>query len=482
MLKEKDIEEIYTLSPTQQGILFQVLLAPNSGVYFDQQLCTLQGKLNISAFASAWQNVVNRQPTLRTGFVWEGLNKPVQIVHRQATIQIIQADWSTLSATEQETYLQDYLQSDRDRGFQLSKPPLMRLALFQIAENVHQLIWSTHHLISDVWSDAILLKKVFALYEAFEQNKGIDLPPTFLYRDYINWLKQLNLTEAENFWKTLLQDFKAPTQLRIDETNVNSSTLTESYGQQEVKFSVELTAALQSLAKQQHFTLNTLFTAAWSLLLSHYSGNNDVLFGTVFSGRPVNLTGFELMVGVFVNTLPTRVKLSPEDFLLPWLKSLHSQKINLHQYEHTPLAQIQNWSNIPKELPLFESILVFQNSKVDISQLSTPKLKIDNVRAFTTTNYPLALTIVPDVNLWLNMSYDLRRFPPATVAKILKHLEIVLRAMVTKPNVQLKTLIEMLNELKKQEKSAALESNRQLNANKLKNIQPKVIKSYSNPI
>ncbi|MDF5729618.1 MAG: condensation domain-containing protein [Rhizonema sp. PD38] len=472
----KNIEDIYTLSPTQQGILFHVVSAPNSGIYFDQQLCTLHGECNLLAFELAWQQVVARHSTLRTAFVWENLNKPLQIVYRRATLEISQYNWSKLSIAAQQANLQNYLTEDRNRGFNLSEPPLMRLAVIQIAENIHQLVWSSHHLVSDVWSDAILLKEVFALYEALDQGKSIDLQPRRLYRDYITWLKQQDLTEAETYWQQVLQGFRVPTPLGIDQSNINSHSPEKIYDQQQVQLSVAVTVALNSLAKHYHLTLNTLLIGAWAILLSQYSGNKDVLFGTVLSGRPVSLSGSESMTGLFVNTLPTRVEISPEDSLLPWLKSLQLQQIKLRQYEHTPLAQVQSWTKVPKGLPLFESIFVFQNSKVDTSKLPTRNLKMDNIRSFTSTNYPLTLIAVPGSSLCLDIIYDLRRFQPVTATKILSHFQEIINIMVIDPSTQLGNLIRMLDEFERKEKSMALEARQQLHASKLKSLRPKTIR------
>lgn len=268
---------------------------------------------------------------------------------------------------------------------------------------------------------------------------------------------------------------RIPTPLGIDENSIKLSAREERYPQQEVEFSRTTTEALISLGKQEHLTLNTLLMGAWALLLSHYSSSKDVVFGTVLSGRPVTLTGIDAMVGVFVNTLPARVKIASEDLLLPWLKSLQIQHINLRRYEYSPLVQVQSWSNIPKNLPLFESILVVQNSKVDISQLGTQNLKLDNIRSFASTHYPLTIVAIPGANLCLHLLYDLRRFCGMTVAKILREFEEIIKAMVANPGTQLGNLVRIVDEFEKKEKSLALEARRQLNASKLKSIRPKAI-------
>ncbi len=448
LMQAKNIQDIYTLSPTQQGILFHILSAPNSGIYLEQTLCTLHGNLNVSIFEQSWQQVVDRHPSLRTGFIWENLDKPVQVVHRQVKLLIQHYDWRGRSIPEQEAQLQAYLEADQRHGFELSEPPLMRLALIRISEDTYQFIWSAYHLVLDAWCLNILLQEFFSIYKALSQGQSVDLKPSRPYRDYIAWLKQQNISEAEIFWRQVLQGFRLPTPVPMDGSSDSLPSLEASYGQEHILVSLATTVALKSLAKQHHLTVNTLLLAAWALLLSDYSGQEDVLFGTVVSGRPATLHGVESMVGLFINTLPMRVQISSTALVLPWLKELQSQQTKLRQYEHTPLAQVQSWSDVPRGLPLFESIFVFQNSVVDTSDLSTG-FKIDRVCSFANSNYPIAFVVVPGSQLKLEVRYDLRRFQPVTVIRILRHMEAIINSLVAEPDVQLGSLMDVVDKLER---------------------------------
>jgi amino acid adenylation domain-containing protein len=424
-MEAKNIQDIYTLSPTQQGILFHILSAPDSGIYLEQTLCTLHGNLHVSTFEQAWQQVVDRHPSLRTGFIWQDLDQPVQVVYRQVQFEIEQYDWCEQSNIEQKEQLQVYLQADRKRGFQLSVPPLMRLTLIRITERTYQFIWSSYHLVLDAWSLKILLKEFFCCYEALCKGDHVKLTPSPAYRDYITWLKQQDLSKAEAFWRKILQGWRSPTLLPVD-----SLTNIQGFGKESIVLSSATTTALKSLAKQHHLTVNTLILGAWSLLLSHYSGEKDVLFGLVVSGRPTNLAGVESMVGLFINTLPIRVQVSWSDLLLPWLKQLQSQQINLRQYEYSPLVQVQSWSDVPKGSPLFESIVVFQNAVVDVCDLSITNFQVDHIQSLANSNYPLGLVVVPGSQLQLELRYDMSRFQAAVVTNILGHIQTILNSMV----------------------------------------------------
>ncbi len=210
-MKNKNIEDFYPLSPMQQGIFFHSIAAPESGVYFEQFSWTIQGKLNITTFHQAWQYIIERHSILRTCFVWKGLKEPVQIVRRSVTLPWVLHDLRHLSPVEQQQRLEAFLQSDRDQGFELTRPPLMRLTLMHLTENSYHFTWSHHHLLLDGWSVATIYKEVFDCYKAFSNGQNINLEPVRSYRDYIVWLQQQNLSLAEAFWRQLLKGFTIPT-------------------------------------------------------------------------------------------------------------------------------------------------------------------------------------------------------------------------------------------------------------------------------
>ena len=334
-MSTKNVEDFYPLSPMQQGMLFHSLFAPESGVYVEQMSCTLRGDLDLSAFERAWQRVVDRHPILRTAFVGEGLKEPVQVVHRKVQLPVEQQDWRTFPPTEQEACLESFLQAERERGFDLSKAPLMRLALMRTDDDAYEFIWTNHHILLDGWSIPLLLQEVFAFYESFRRGQDLRLGPPRPYRNYIVWLKRQNMEQAEAFWRTTLAGFTAPTDLVVDRPLEGVADQKERYDEQEVWLSRETTAALRSLAQQHHLTLNTLVQGAWALLLSRYSGEEDVVFGATVSGRPTDLPESEFMIGLFINTLPVRVRVPPEALVVDWLKGLQGQLVDMRQYEYS---------------------------------------------------------------------------------------------------------------------------------------------------
>ncbi|HEY7494589.1 MAG TPA: condensation domain-containing protein, partial [Candidatus Tectomicrobia bacterium] len=431
--KSRNIEDTYPLSPLQEGMLFHSLYAPESGVYITQVTCTLE-HLHVAALEHAWQQVVERHPILRTAFVWRRLDKPLQVVGRKAGVPLEQQDWRGLSATAQEERFQAYLQTDRRRGFTLSSAPLMRLALFQVAKGTYRFVWSHHHILLDGWSVHWLIKEVFTFYRAFCQGQQARLQPSRPYRDYIAWLQQQDMSEAERFWRRTLQGFTTPTPLGVDREPGSVTGQEEGSGEQRVRLSRATTTALRLLARQQQLTLSTLVQGAWALLLSRYSGEDDVVFGTVVSGRPGDLAEVESMVGLFINTLPVRVHASPEAALLPWLQQLQEQQAEMRRYEYSPLVKVQEWSDVPRGRSLFESIYVFENYPV-AAPGSEPGVSLDvrDYRVVERENYPLAVVAGLGTELTLKILYDCRRFDAATITRLLGHLQTLLQGMVAQP-------------------------------------------------
>ena len=441
-MNTEQIEDIYPLSWMQQGMLFHTLYAQKSGVYFNQLHCTLNADLNVSAFEQAWRRVIDRHPILRTSFVWEDLAEPVQIVHRQLDWTLEQQDWREHSAVEQPERLESFLRADRDRGFDLSEAPLMRLYLIRTTEDAYEYVWSRHHILLDAWSGVLLQTEFATFYEAFSKGHDVDLERPRPYRDYINWLRQQDLSKAQAFWQRMLKGFSAPTPLAGEFSLSQAPAREVTFHDVRTRLSLETTTALQALARKQQLTLNTVLQGAWAILLGRYSSQADVVFGTTVAGRPMELAGVESMVGNFINTLPVRIKIPAEAQLMPWLKQLQLQQAEMRQHEYTPLVEIQSWSEVPRGQPLFESLLVVQNYSVaDLKQSRT--IKASRSGFVERSNYPIAVVVALGAELGLRLTYDQDRFSPDQMAQMLEHLATLLRSMVVQPTARLSEL-EML--------------------------------------
>lgn len=436
----QNVEDFYPLSPMQQGLLFHTLSAPDTGVYFNQLVCTLSGELNVAVFEQVWQQVIKHHTILRTCFRWQGLKEPIQVVLRQVQLPLKHYNWVSLSSSEQKQKLEAFLESNRDNGIDLSQAPLMRLALIQLTENTYQFVWNIHHLIIDGWSTSLLLEEVFKLYTTLCQGNELELESKPPYRNYIKWLQQQDLSEAEVFWRRMLSGLCVPNNLRIQKTLSSTHSKSSNHAVQHIKLSVSQTATMRSLTQRHQITLNTLVQAAWAWLLSYYSGDTDVVFGVTVSGRPVTLAGAETMVGLFINTLPLRVQISPDTSALSLLKHIQARQAEISQYEYSPLVQVQGWSEVPRGMSLFDSILVFENYPVDTSKRQINNLEILNVITDERTNYPLTVTVVPKQEFLLEIAYNRYRFDDDAITRMLGHLSNLLIGIATNPQKSLSDL------------------------------------------
>ena len=446
----QNVEDIYPLSPMQQGMLFHSLYDPDSGIYFVQFTCTLTGNVDVPTFEQAWQKIVERYSIFRTAFIWESLNQPVQVVYRQVQVTVETDDWQNLTAQQQQQQLEVFLGYDRQKGLQLSQAPLIRLYLIQLDGDNYKFVWSTHHLLLDAWSLSLVIKDLLKIYQAISQGETFQYQPVVSYRNYIAWLQQQNQKQAEEFWRQKLQGFTAPTPLTVEKLLPRESS-SISYSEQQIQFTVSATAALQSFGRQHRLTLNNLVQATWGLLLCRYSQETDVVFGATVSGREPSIVGIESMVGLFINTLPMRVKVTADTQVLALLKDLQVQQVESEQYSYSSLAEIQGLSDIPKGTSLFDSIVVFENLPVDaVLSSHNNSFDLENIQVSQETNYPLTVIALPGEQLEVKISYDTSRFDDAAIARMLGHFQTLLEGIIANP-IQCISQLPMLTAVEEQQ-------------------------------
>ncbi|HET7230667.1 MAG TPA: amino acid adenylation domain-containing protein, partial [Longimicrobium sp.] len=418
-----DVEDVYPLSSTQEGILFHALYTPGDGMYVGQFCYDLEGELDVVAFARAWRGALVRHPALRTGFVWNGVDAPVQVVSRSVDLPLVVEDWRAMDPGEQEARRQAFLAADRTRGFDLREPPLLRLALFRTADHRHHFVCTQHHLVVDGWSLPLLFGDVAALYDADVAGRAARLPPARRYRDFVAWLQGRQPEQAERFWRESLDGVTEATPLGVDGPGVAE----DGYGRETLRLPPEALARLEALARGNGLTVNTVLQGAWALLLARYSGRDDVMFGATLSGRPPEVEGVEEMVGLFINTLPVRVRVPGQARVLPWLRQLQAWSLGLHEHQATPLTQVQAWSGVPAGAPMFDSIVVFQNYPVgDSLGGGERRVRVASRGVDVRTNYPLTLIASTVDGLMVHAVHRRARLEGATVRRMLDHLARIL--------------------------------------------------------
>jgi amino acid adenylation domain-containing protein len=429
-----NIQAIYPLSPLQEGMLFHSVVDPESGVYVEQSVFMLGGELDHEYFRAAWQAVINRHAVLRTAFVWRGLERMAQVVFRTVQTPLRFADWSVSSDRQQAENLHEYLATDRLQGFDLANAPLLRLLLVSLGSQRYQIVISYHHGLLDGWSYLMVMKEMARTYEALARGKELQLPEPRQYREFIRWLEAQDGARAEAFWRDRLRGVTDPTRLPFD-LGI-ASAVTASIGDDEIGFTLsrDLTASLMAFGKRQHLSLNTLVQGAWALVLSRSSGENDVVFGATVAGRPAELEGVEYMVGLFINTIPIRVRVDAALSVLDWLRKVQCERMADYEFQYTRLADIQKWTAPTHSQSLFDSLVVFENYPVDLFERRHGEergtLEIEKGVTRELVSYPLCLVVCPGDELRIQIAYSSARFSRESIEQIGVWLEHVLQTFV----------------------------------------------------
>jgi amino acid adenylation domain-containing protein/non-ribosomal peptide synthase protein (TIGR01720 family) len=419
----QSIDDIYPLSPMQQGMLFHTLLEHGNGDYINQMRLDIEG-VDPQRFSAAWQAVVDAHDILRTGFVWQGdLEQPVQVVQRRLDVPFRMLDWQ--GQADLDAALKKLADEERAQGLDLTRAPLLRLVLVRTAAERHHLIYTNHHILMDGWSSAQLLGEVLQHYS------GQALPrPTGRYRDYIAWLQRQDAATAEAYWLAALGNLQEPTRLADAIVRPDAGLPSVGYGDHFQVLDAGLTQRLGEFARASKVTVNTLVQAAWLLLLQRYTGKDCVAFGATVAGRPADLPGAEQQVGLFINTLPVIAAPQAQQSLASWLQDVQAQNLALREFEHTPLAQIQRWAGQGGDA-LFDSLMVFENYPIAeaLEQGAPPGLRFGAVENHEQTNYPLTLLVHLGAELSVHFSYQRDRFADVSVAQLGAHLQRLLEQM-----------------------------------------------------
>ncbi|MFG9451200.1 non-ribosomal peptide synthase/polyketide synthase [Pseudomonas aeruginosa] len=420
-----EVEDLYPLSPMQQGMLFHSLYQQEAGDYINQLRVDIDG-LHPESFRAAWQAALDEHDVLRSGFLWQGaFETPLQVVRKRVEVPFSVLDWR---GREDLAAALDELAAGEGRlGFDLSEAPLLRLVLVRTDEERYHLIYTNHHILMDGWSNSQLLGEVLQRYRG-------ETPPRSggRYRDYIAWLQRQDAALAEAFWLPRLRQLDEPT--RLGQSIAQARQRGKGYAERLRELDGEQTRRLAELAREQKITVNTLVQAAWLMLLQRYTGQDSVAFGATVAGRPAELNGIEEQIGLFINTLPVIATPLPQQSLASWLQAVQGENLALREFEHTPLYDIQRWAGQGGEA-LFDNILVFENYPVSqmLQQQASQGLAFGAVGNHEQTNYPLTLSVSLGQRLELQFAYDREHFDDASVARLDRHLTHLLAQMVERP-------------------------------------------------
>ncbi len=426
-LPARSVQDLYPLSPMQQGMLFHSLYQQGEDdVYVSQLRADVQG-LDVAAFQGAWEHVLARHDMLRTGFVWQDdQGQALQVVHRQVSLPFIEYDWR--DRPNLPAALDSLAAEHHRQGFELASPPLLRVALVRTSEDHWHLIYTSHHILMDGWSNALVLNEVL------QACKGHALPPVgAAFSQHIAWLQQQDPAVGEAFWRQRLAQLEEPTHLARAVAKSAAHTGAE-YGELLCELDAIQTRRLTAFARAHQVTLNTLVQSAWLLLLQRYTGQSSVACGVTVSGRPAQLANVEQQVGLFINTLPLIAAASPEQSVSDWVRSVQALNLEMRDHEHTPLFDIQRWAGSAGEA-LFDTLVVFENFPVakSLEQSGESGLRFSAVSHQERTNYPLTLTVQGGEHLSLHLEYLRAEFAADAVQHIGAYLQGLLQQFANAP-------------------------------------------------
>jgi natural product biosynthesis luciferase-like monooxygenase protein/amino acid adenylation domain-containing protein len=424
------ISKIYPLSPMQEGMMFHALLDPDSQAYFEQVHKEVAGSFSPENFAKSFQKVVDRHDVLRTLFVYEKISRPRQVVLNKRQMPYHFENLKNRESGDKDNYIDQFKKKDTKKGFDLQRDPLVRLSIFQTEENRFELIWSFHHIILDGWSIGVFTREIFTIYNALETGKQPLLPEPVPFERFIQWLEKRDKEVPMSFWKEYLSDGDFHASLPRLRSGFNG----DEYELKNHAFYLDeqKTSALNQLIQDHHSTLSVFIQAIWGILLQKYSSSNDVVFGAVVSGRPPQIEGVEDMIGLFVNTVPVRIRAEKETRFSTIISTLLGHQGKVMEYGEVSLADIQSTNGLGTDF--IDHILVVESYPVDQQfENDNKQFQFHTKDYFSRINYDFGVIVVPGEKLKIRFTYNANQFSPEFVERMESHLTCLLENVLANP-------------------------------------------------
>ncbi|MCP4217516.1 MAG: AMP-binding protein, partial [bacterium] len=433
--KEKRIQDIYNLTPMQNGMLFHHLAAGESNVYFEQTVFIISGQLDARLLEESFRTIILRHDVLRTVFRSDKLERPQQFVLKNRKFDLHVADISQSPAEEQHNLLEEYKAGDSEKGFDPARDMLMRTALFKTGANRYRLVWSLHHILMDGWCLGIIIGELMQVYMALKEGSTPSLNPVIPYRRYIDWLDKQDNDEGLTYWREYLMGFDRSTGLPGKTT---SNEEQRGYELKEMSLDLEgtIVSALGRTAQKAGTTISTLFQTAWGILLQCYNNCNDVVYGMVVSGRPPEIDGVESIVGLFINTVPIRIRTDEQATFAHLLNRIREESGPSKRHEHISLAEIQTNSELKSNL--FDHIMVFENFPVEenVKKAGSNKrlgFQIEDMDSFEQTSYDLNILINPGDTFTVKFSYNSLVYSSRSIEAAAGYFQHILQQVANNP-------------------------------------------------
>ncbi|MCO4850630.1 non-ribosomal peptide synthase/polyketide synthase [Bacillus vallismortis] len=445
-----EIENVYPLTPMQKGMLFHSLLDEDSHSYFEQATFDLQGDLKIDCFKASLERLFETYAVLRTRFYSGWNDTPLQIVYQTQKPHIHFADLRDIEEHRREDAIAAYQREDKAKGFDLARDPLMRIAIFRMEDSRYHLIWSFHHIVMDGWCLSIITKEVFESYNALQEGRETELPSAAPYSDYIKWLDLQDQGTAKRYWSKYLDGYKGETRLLHKRPKHEQKAY--AYANVICELDQEQTKQLQQIANQHQVTLNSLIQTLWGILLQKYSGSQDVIFGNVVSGRPAEIPGVEQMIGLFINTIPVRIRCDEDSSFSDMMQMVQQNALASQSYDTYPLYEIQ--AQTEQKQNLIDHIMIFENypigQQVEEAGRYDTELNVMNFHMQEHSHYDLNVVVIPGKQLAIHFGFNENEYEKSEVERICGHFEQLMQQVLKQPSVKLDEL-ELLTQQEKED-------------------------------
>lgn len=437
-----EIEKIYPLTPLQEGMLYHKILEESSSSYVVQNIFEVKQNLNVDLLRKSFELLCEKHEVLRSIIVQQNVSKPRQIIVKSREVEFIYHDYS--NSTNQEFLINELKYNDVNRGFNLESDFLIRMNVIKLEDEIYNVILTFHHIIIDGWCVSILLNDLLSINDDLISGinpEDIIFDKDIVFENYVRHIKKKNQAKDIKYWNELLEDYEEQAFIRPEGTPDNSD--------QEVLDAVlrlddKTTQELKMIGIKYGVTLNTIIEASWGIVLQHYNNKNDVVFGKVVSGRNIEVDGIDTAVGLFINTIPVRIRSEKESSIKELLQDIQAQALTSSKYDYCSLAEIQGQTMLGNEL--IQTLIAFENYFIE----EAPDTVVEFIEKESReqTNYDLTLSVIVDETLVLNLMYNTGKYCNSEAARILEKMHSVLREIANSKNVLVKD-IDIITEKEK---------------------------------
>ncbi|MFL2075913.1 amino acid adenylation domain-containing protein [Marinilactibacillus psychrotolerans] len=425
----ENIQKINTLTPMQKGMLFHSLENPNSDAYFVQLQVQLNGDLDANKLNQVLTVLTEKYDVLRSNYFFEKLDQPKQVIFAQKDIQLQFEDISDVQKDKRKVALNDILKNDRQKKFNLKKDNLSRYKVISLTEKEHILLWTFHHVILDGWSMNILVNEMIGLYNG----EGIIENEKVKQEHYTDWLESIDREKVENYWKDYLRGYNNTVQFpKFEKADFYKNHKTSQYN---FTLSEENSLQLKELGKKLGVSLFCIFQTIWGALLAKYSGEKDIVIGSIHSGREASISDIENLVGNLINTIPLRLNYHRE--LSEVMKKVQEDMLVSEEIKSLSLSEIQSLS--AQKGSLFDHVTVFENYPLNTEKKSN-KLSIVSLDSTEETNYPLSIAFHPEKEFRVRVTFNSDMIHPDFISNLENHFKNIAEAIIEKPDVKVNEL------------------------------------------